>query len=577
MRRIDIEIETERLRIEFPYDQKLVSTVKTLPQRRWDPGERAWFVPFDHIERVFDTLLDHHFKISRSLREFCKRNARPIEEILEGDGPSGPLPVPPGTLSISELNLKAQEALQQAFDESVWLVGELQSYDKNSRGGHAFFELVERPAENADPVARVNAVMWSGIRETVVKTLREASDDIRLRDGLAVRMRAEVDLYPQHGRYQVVVREIDPTYTTGRIQQKRQEILDALDEKGIREQNLQRDWAICPLRVGLLTSYESDAYNDFVEELRQSGYGFEVTVHDIYVQGDRTEESMLRGLRWFGRRAEQFDVLAVVRGGGARSDLAYFDTQKIGDAVCEHPIKMIAGIGHQRDECLLDHITESQKTPTAAGRTLVQRVGEFRDRMNEAMRGVSERAERRVERADERLRRVRDELRYRAERRLSSEERRLSSVRTGLTLAAKQRLGQARRRLDRADDRLPRVARAATEREEQRVSLARRQLRPRRLLARLKRERDGLDGLETKLEKVVTRRLDGEVERVDRLEEHLELLDPQRVLERGFAIVWKGEGGDDGRRKVVKSADEVDAGEELRVHVSDGEFEVERK
>ena len=102
MRRIGIEIETERLRIEFPYDETLVRTVKTLPQRRWDPDNKAWYVPFDHIEAVFDTLLDHHFKITRELRSYCRDNHRPVAQIIEGETEqSGPIPVPPQTVTLS--------------------------------------------------------------------------------------------------------------------------------------------------------------------------------------------------------------------------------------------------------------------------------------------------------------------------------------------------------------------------------------------------------------------------------------------------------------------------------------------
>ncbi|MFB6375293.1 MAG: exodeoxyribonuclease VII large subunit, partial [Bradymonadaceae bacterium] len=366
MRRIDIEDDSERLRIEFPYDRSLVQTVKTLPERRFDPDTKDWYVPFQHVERVFETLLDHHFKISQELRSYCEEHHRPVDEILEKDGEAdGPASVPPGTWTVSELNLEAQSVLEEAFDRSLWLVGELQSYDRTRDWRHAFFELVDRPTDEADPVAKIQAVMFQRHRERIEEALAEAPDDIRLRDGLTVRVCGDVELYPEKGAYQFVVREIDPTYTAGEIQRNRQVILDTLEKRGIREQSRQLPWPDCPLRVGLITSYGSDAYSDFLDQLEASDRGFQLTVHDAYVQGDRTESSILEALAYFEERADQFDAVVIVRGGGARSDLAYFDTEAIGEAVCQHPLKIVCGIGHQRDVCLLDHICESEKTPTA--------------------------------------------------------------------------------------------------------------------------------------------------------------------------------------------------------------------
>jgi len=567
MRRIDIEIETERLRIEFPYDRSLVQTVKTLPQRRWDPDAKAWFVPFEHVDRVFETLLDRHFKISNELRSYCSEHHRPVEEILEAeDEPDcGPAPVPPDTWSISQLNLEAQRILEEAFDESVWVVGELQGFDRNrSRDWrHAFFELVERPTEDADPVAKIQAVLFQGDRERVEDQLDDAPEEIRLRDGLAVRVCGDVEIYPESGSYQIVVREIDPTYTSGEIQRNRQAILERLEEKGIREANLERSMPICPLRVGLITSRGSDAYEDFRSELEASGYGFQVAVHDAYMQGDRTEESVLAALERFEERSAEFDVVVVVRGGGARSDLAYFDTDAIGEAVCRHPLKVISGIGHERDVCLLDHIARSEKTPTAAGRMLVERVEAFDERLRNHFEGVLESAEDCLDRAGDRLERVSVELGHRVDRRLNREDRRLSSVRSALSHAARDRLEEGRRRVEGAAGRLPQLVRAATERERQRLAFARRQLRPERLRRRLDRERSSLDASVRQLERAARNAVERGRSRVAGFADRLRLLDPQKILNRGYALVRRD--GD-----LVRSPDDAPPESRIDVDLAEG-------
>ncbi|MFB6262781.1 MAG: exodeoxyribonuclease VII large subunit [Bradymonadaceae bacterium] len=565
-RRIDIEVETGRLRIEFPYDEELVRTVKTLPDRRWDPDERAWFVPFDHVERVLETLLEHHFKVSGSLREYCDEHARPVSQLTSGDGPpSGPAPVPPNTLSISELNLRAEAALEGAFDDDLWIVGELQGFDRVPERGHAFFELVERPAEEADPVAKVRTVMFQGERESIEDKLADAPDDVRLRDGLAVRMRGRVDLYKKSGTYQFVVDDVDPTYTAGDIQRNRRAILQWLGERGIREDNLERSWPRCPLRVAVVTSWESDARRDFCRELEESAFGFDVTVHDAYVQGDRTEESVLRALSYFERHAEEFDALAIVRGGGARSDLAYFDTKAIGEAICEHPLKVVSGIGHQRDACLVDHVADAQKTPTAAAARFVEQVRDFRGAVDDRLERIVERASRQVERADDRLERMSAEIRHRAERRVADQDRRLSELRSSLGHAARERLEAERRRLEGAVSLLPQVGRSAIDRRRRVLERVRRELAVERVARPLDRRRTTIGDLVERLGRAVRSALDRRRARLDRYEDRLELLDPRNVLERGFALVRR-EG------ELVRSSDDAPPGSTIDVELSDGEL-----
>jgi len=570
MRRIDIESDDERLRIEFPYDRSLVQTVKTLPERRYDPDTNDWYVPVQHIERVFETLLDHHFKITRELRSYCREHHRPVEEMLDDESEAdGPASVPPGTWTVSELNLEANAILEEAFAESLWLVGELQSWDRARDWRHAFFELVERPAGDADPVAKIQAVMFQRHREPIEETLAEAPEEIRLRDGLTVRVRGEVELYPKKGSYQFVVREIDPTYTAGEIQRNRQVILETLEERGIRENNRELPWPTSPLRVGLITSYGSDAYNDFVDQLEASERGFQVTVHDAYVQGDRTEASMLEALEYFEQRADRFDAVVIVRGGGARSDLAYVDTEAIGEAVCRHPLKIVCGIGHQRDVCLLDHICESHKTPTAAAGALVERVEEFAERVEETIEEILEGAESNIRDSDQRLERLSLELGRRADRRLDDEQRRLANLRSALSHGARDRLEEDRRRVEGSARSLAQAARSRATRERQRVAYMARRLRPEPMEGRFEREQDRLTSLAERFERATEAALERRRTQLDGMQQRLRLLDPQSVLERGFAIVTNDD-------EVVRSSEQAPVGDQLDVRLADGEIVVVR-
>jgi exodeoxyribonuclease VII large subunit len=148
-------------------------------------------------------------------------------------------------------------------------------------------------------------------------------------------------------------------------------------KQGLHERNLSLPFPIPALRVGVLTSPGSDAWKDLIEELRQSGFAFDVTLHGVHVQGDRAETELLAGLSYFQQREAQFDVVLLIRGGGSRADLMAFDSLPLALAVAKHPLKIVVGVGHQADRSVLDEIAHSEKTPTAAAQHLVRLVSEY--------------------------------------------------------------------------------------------------------------------------------------------------------------------------------------------------------
>ncbi len=561
-RHIDIDGEREELQLVFPYDPELNARVKTLPGCYWNGDLEAWCVSVEHLDETLELLEGEHFKLSPDLRAFCEER-----DTSEGAADEVYLPAPADTLSIREANLRSRAALKEAFDDSIWIVGELQSYDRNDEEGHAYFELVQRPDEEAEPVARIQAVLFDSDRRHIRQTLDASPNDVEWRDGLAVRLRGRIDLYAERGSYQIVVEALDPAYTAGRIQRRRQAILDHLDEEGMLEDNRARTWPVAPLRVALITSHGSDAYNDFREELEASGYGFQMTVCDAYMQGDRTEASVLRALEYVERHSEQYDAIAIVRGGGARSDLAYFDTEAIGEAICSHPVKVLCGVGHERDTCLLDHVAESHKTPTAAAQRLVGRVEAFRERIDEAAHSIFDETRDRVAAAGDRLEHLSIRLQHRTERRVSRATSNLSTLRSRVARIAQTRLDAAQRRVANRSRDLVEMTRTYVDRRRQPLEWARRQLREERLNRPLIRRREHLEHLRDRLVRRSRDSLDRARRALDQRVRRLRLMDPQRVLERGFAIVRR-------QNETVRSVDDLKAGDSLEIRLADGRIDV---
>jgi exodeoxyribonuclease VII large subunit len=572
-RTLELDLERRRVCISFPYDASLVDLVRSLPDRQWDWSDKTWYVPLEHIGEVVARLAPLDFALGGALADWIDEESGGVDALV-ADGADKWRPLipesllPEGTYTVASINHAVRDAIHRAFPEQVWVAAEIQGFDRNKSGGHAFFELLERPYEGADPTARLQAVMFREVRRSIEAELRESGGEVRLRDGLVVRFGGTIDLYTGHGRYQLVISELDTTFTAGAIEQNRDAVLRHLERAGILEQNLALPWPICPLRVGLITSYDSDAYNDFIDELERSGYGFDVTMVHANVQGASTESSVLRALDYFAGRADDFDAVAIVRGGGAKTDLAYFDTDAIGEAVCRHPVKILCGVGHHRDQSLLDFIGHSEKTPTAAGRELVRRVDDYREASRERFRQIMRAADARLDRARERIERRSARFERAALTQLDHRRRELDRMGHRLTETSRDRVHRARRRLDRASYRIAPAARARLDRSRQQLDYLQREIGPQRMARRFDERRDDLAALTERLADAARRAIDDERDELGHRAARLRLLDPRRVLERGFAIARR-----DGI--AVRDPADVAAGESLEIQVAGGRLEAE--
>ena len=571
-RRIDIDPEGRLLSITFPYNRELLDVVRALPERRFDHQLKAWFVPAQHVEQVVLRLHPLQFELTEAVVAFCQAQGASLDAVL-ARAPLANRPVidleamPEGTWSVAMLNEQVRTVLHDAFREELWIAGELQGYDRNRPQGHAFFELVHRPFLGAHPTAQVSAVLWQDERALIERALIEDGAQVRLRDGLIARFLVKLDLYTGQGRYQLTVRDMDLAYTSGTLQQQRERILRELEQRQLAELNLLLPWPVCPMRLGLITSDGSDAYADFVHELGLSGLGFQVDLYPVQVQGANAEASVLRALRYFERHAHRYDALAIVRGGGARSDLAYFDTLAIGQAVCRHPLKIVVGIGHQRDVCLLDFIAASEKTPTAAAQHFVDRARGYLEVLRSLQTRVLATSLTQLQEARDQTERVALLTERAARHILDGHARRLTRQGYGITRSATVALSRATARLERHARELPdhALGRLALEQDRHLRHLAR--LEPDRLVRGLNRQLVALGRQRQRLERVSVQPTLAAQRLATHHQQRLRLLDPRRVLERGYALVRQ-----DGL--LVRDALRVRPELPLRVTLASGELDV---
>ncbi len=272
------------------------------------------------------------------------------------------------TLTVSQLGSEIQGLLREAF-ASVWVSGELQRLQTRPNG-HRYFELVEKGDGDA-VVGKLDAVIWKGDFARIAPVLARSGQG--LSEGIAIRCRVLVDFYPPFGRLQLHVKEIDPVFSLGELARRRAQTLRELTAAGLVELNRSRPLAELPLSIALITSHGSAAYHDFVATLRESGYGFRVALIHSAVQGVDAERGVASALA--AAAALGVDCVALVRGGGSRSDLAAFDSREIATAVARCPLPVLTGLGHEIDESVADRVAfQAFKTPTKVAEFLVARI-----------------------------------------------------------------------------------------------------------------------------------------------------------------------------------------------------------
>lgn len=285
-----------------------------------------------------------------------------------------------GTLTVGEVSRRIERALRREFgDAAVWVRGEIRDIGRPATG-HVHFNLLGTDGtERALPV-----VLFQSDRERVNRSLRASGSAVRMEDGIEVRIRVELRWFAPRSQVSLRMVAIDPTFTLGQLAERRELLLQRLAADGVLRAQAALPFPALPLRVGLVTSLGSAAHADVERTLLASGYGFRVVECDARVQGLDAERSIAAALTRVA--AAGVDVLCLVRGGGARTDLAAFDAELVARTVAGLPVPVLTGIGHETDTSVADEVSwRRMATPTACAAELVGVVRAFCTRRDEAL------------------------------------------------------------------------------------------------------------------------------------------------------------------------------------------------
>ena len=302
--------------------------------------------------------------------------------------------------SLSELCEWIQDVVGNDMPDRYWVRAEIASM---SVRGHCYMELVEK-SENGILAAKMRATCWNNVYALLSAYFTQETGQ-SLHVGLQVLLEVSVEYHAVYG-LSLNVWNIDPTYTLGDLAKQRQATIRQLTEDGVME--LQRALVVptLPRRVAVISSADAAGYGDFCDQLKHNRYGFEffVQLYPAVVQGDKAPKSIVDALSAIAEQEEEWDVVVIIRGGGASTDLSCFDDYILASHCAQFPLPIVAGIGHTRDVSVVDMVVHtSVKTPTAAAEWLVQhvalqveRLAELDIRIHRATQGVVNRERNRL-------------------------------------------------------------------------------------------------------------------------------------------------------------------------------------
>ena len=446
------------------------------------------------------------------------------------------------SLTLYELNALVRDMLALEMPDEYWVEAELS--EAREVRGHCYMELIQKDEHSNTPVAKASAKCWASTWQLVKPHFMRVTGQ-EIHAGMKVLLKVYAQFHESYG-FSWIVTDIDPTYTMGDMARKRMEIIRQLKEEGVFELQKELQLPMFCQHIAVISSANAAGYGDFVNQLENNEYGFRfhTQLFPAVMQGEGVEQSVIEALNKIFESIEcrteslefatanddsslftlhssldKFDCVVIIRGGGATSDLSGFDTLALAEHVANFPLPIITGIGHERDESVLDMVSHTRvKTPTAAAAFLIGHLKAVLDAIEDA-------------------------------------EQRISSI-------VRQQMDMEKIRLLHLSQQIPTLFSLVRSRQEASIDRLRGNLRL-SVTRRLQEERHRLDIHSHNLMPVIERRLLRERHQLDMLNEKLEALNPELLLRRGYSITLSS-------GKVVKDASILKSGDELETRLSKG-------
>ena len=425
-------------------------------------------------------------------------------------------------LSLLELNSLVRRSITSCLPDEYWVQAELSDVRVNY-SGHCYLEFVQKDATGNALLAKARGIIWANVF-TRLRSYFERETGQAFVSGLKVLVKVTVDFHELYG-YSLTVVNIDPTYTLGDMVRRRKEILRQLDEEGILTLNKELELPVLTQRIAVISSATAAGYGDFCNQLLHNSFGFVFypRLFQAIMQGEQVEQSIIQALDRINATRDNWDVVVIIRGGGATSDLSGFDTYDLAANCAQFPLPIITGIGHERDDTVIDCVAHTRvKTPTAAAAFLIDRL----------LQAASH----------------------------------LETVSQRFTDVIRRHMELESMRLERMSARLPLLFGSVRSQQEQ-ILLARLNRIEQKIGRSIQQQKHDLDTLQQKLRYLFPLLLEQERHRLQLLEQRSQAADPVLLLKRGYSLTFAQKNG-----SLLKSSQEILPGDTLITRFSDGEI-----
>ena len=420
-------------------------------------------------------------------------------------------------LTLYELNNLVREVISTTLHDEYWVEAELS--ELREVRGHCYMELIQKDLFSNTPVAKASAKCWKNKWQFLSPKFEKVTGQY-LRSGLKVLLKVYPDFHEAYG-FSWIVTDINPEFTMGDMARKRMEIVNQLKEEGVFDLQKELEMPLFAQRIAVVSSANAAGYGDFCNQLADNSYGlqFYPRLFSAVMQGEGVEQSVIAALNEINRKVDDFDVVVIIRGGGATSDMSGFDTLSLAENVANFPLPIVTGIGHDRDESVLDMVSHTRvKTPTAAAAFLVDHL----------------------ERVYERVLDAQNELLSNVRHRMEMEKARLLHLGEKIPMLFSLYKGRQEARLDHIF-----------------ISISS------AIQTRLAQENRLLGGLAQRIKPSMERRLMREHYRLDLLSQRAKALDPALLLRRGYSMTTLN-------GQVVKDKAQLKPGDEIVTRLEKG-------
>ncbi|MEO6130807.1 MAG: exodeoxyribonuclease VII large subunit [Saprospiraceae bacterium] len=331
----------------------------------------------------------------------------------------------PSSYSLLELNQYIRRVISLNFDEPVWIECEIGQASLSR--GHWYLDLIQKEGETI--AAQCQAAMWANVYAYLKRKSPIPPEEI-LKQGMSVKLKVNVDYHERYG-LKLIIEDMDSSFTIGVLEMQRQAILRAIKERNLVRKNAETHLPSVVQRLAVISSDRAAGWKDFVKHLEDNPFGFHIipSLFEAAMQGQQVETEILDCLDKIEKNLSKYDAVAIIRGGGGRTDLAAFDNLKLAVRIAEYPIPVLIGIGHEIDQSILDLVAyKSLKTPTAVADFVIEHNAAFENRLDEVWKWIREESKDRIREEKQKVMELANDLHHAVRARIVLENNKMDHL-----------------------------------------------------------------------------------------------------------------------------------------------------